>query len=95
MSLLLWLPAGSSWPEGVFLFLFMIQQTAETVRRERISEKYDFLMQWFSFGNIAATLYIEKDVFGPIVPVLWHLCCKFMYTCNKTSLSFRLSGYLN
>jgi hypothetical protein len=30
----------------------MIQQTAETVWRERISEKYDFLMQWQSFESV-------------------------------------------
>jgi hypothetical protein len=38
--------AGSSLPECVCLFLFMIQQTAETVRHERISGKCYFLMQW-------------------------------------------------
>ncbi len=46
LSLLLGLPAGSSLPECVCLFLFMIQQTAESVRSERISEKCYFLMQW-------------------------------------------------
>jgi hypothetical protein len=46
LSLLLGLPAGSSLPECVCLFLFMIQQTAETVGRERISEECYFLMQW-------------------------------------------------
>jgi hypothetical protein len=41
VTLLLWLPAGSSLPECVCFFLFMIQQTAEMVWQERISEKCD------------------------------------------------------
>ena len=46
LSLLLRLPAGSSLTKCVCLVLFMIQQTAETVRREKISEKCYFLMHW-------------------------------------------------
>ncbi len=49
---LLWLPVDSTLPECDCLFLFMFQQTAETVFRKKIYKKYYVLMSRWSIESV-------------------------------------------